>query len=228
MSEPGVRILLVEDDDGIATPLAAALEGQGHVVHRVATGREALDRAAGVDAVILDLGLPDMDGLEVCRRLRRDGRDDLPILMLTARAGEMDLVVGLDAGADDYVAKPFRLAELLARLRALLRRTQTNADEAHLSAGPIRVDRDARRVWLSDREIDLTPTEFDLLVTLVRRAGSVAARDEIVREVWDTDWVGNSRTLDMHVSALRRKLDDDPSAPRHVVTVRGIGFRFDP
>ncbi len=228
------RLLLVEDDDGIARPLAAALAGQGYDVVHVGTGREALAEAATVDAVVLDLGLPDMDGLEVCKRLRTDGGDGLPILVLTARAGEMDLVVGLDAGADDYVAKPFRLAELTARLRALLRRAGVGeagggADAAprELAAGPVRVDRAARRAFLDDAELELTPTEFDLLTALVARAGTVATREELVREVWDTDWVGTSRTIDMHVSALRRKLGDDPSDPHLLATVRGVGFRFE-
>ncbi len=218
------RLLLVEDDEGIARPLVAALGGQGYEVVHVTTGRAALAEAARADAVILDLGLPDMDGLEVCRRLRRDGRPDLPILMLTARAGEMDLVVGLDAGADDYVAKPFRLAELTARLRALLRRTGTTDEPDEVEAGPVRIDRAARRAILGDDEVDLTPTEFDLLVVLVRRAGTVVTREDLVREVWDTDWVGTSRTLDMHVSGLRRKLGEHASL---LVTVRGIGFRFE-
>lgn len=220
------HVLVVEDDDGIARPLQAALEGQGYTVTRVATGREALAKAGQVDAVVLDLGLPDLDGLEVCRRLRRDGPADLPILMLTARAGEMDLVVGLDAGADDYVAKPFRLAELLARLRALLRRATPTSDGPS-EVGAIRLDIGARRAWCENAEVDLTPTEFDLLAALMRRAGSVATREDLVREVWDTDWVGTSRTLDMHVSALRRKLGDDPAAPRHLSTVRGVGFRLE-
>lgn len=220
------HVLVVEDDDGIARPLQAALEGQGYTVTRVATGREALERVGNVDAVVLDLGLPDIDGLDVCRRIRRDGPADLPILMLTARAGEMDLVVGLDAGADDYVAKPFRLAELLARLRALLRRAST-APDGPSEVGAIRLDTAARRAWCDGAAVDLTPTEFDLLAALVRRAGSVVTREALVREVWDTNWVGTSRTLDMHISALRRKLGDDPTAPRHLSTVRGVGFRLE-
>lgn len=221
------HILVVEDDDGIARPLTAALEGQGYTVTRVANGRDAIAAVASVDAVVLDLGLPDIDGLEVCRRIRRDGPPELPILMLTARAGEMDLVVGLDAGADDYVAKPFRLAELLARLRALLRRAAPGDPDGPVEVGAIRIDRGARRAWCEGTELELTPTEFDLLAALVRRAGTVATREELVREVWETDWVGTSRTLDMHVSALRKKLGDDPAAPRHLSTVRGVGFRLE-
>ena len=223
-------VLLVEDDDGIATPLAAALRGDGYEVVRVATGRDALRVAAdGVAAVVLDLGLPDIDGVEVCRRLRTLA-PDAPVLMLTARTSEADVVVGLDAGADDYVTKPFRLAELLARLRALLRRV--GADTARgphrvVSAQDVRVDLDARRAWVAERELELTPKEFDLLALLVSEAGTVVDRERIMRDVWDTNWFGSTKTLDMHVSWLRRKLGDDANHPRYVTTVRGVGLRFD-
>ena len=231
MTSPGaLPILLVEDDDGIATPLAAALRGDGHAVVRVATGGDALRAAArGVAAVVLDLGLPDIDGVAVCRRLR-DIAPGTPVLMLTARTSEADVVVGLDAGADDYVTKPFRLAELLARLRALLRRTAPEpATGAHrvVAAQDVKVDLDARRAWLADRELDLTPKEFDLLALLVAEAGTVVSRERIMRDVWDTNWFGSTKTLDMHVSWLRRKLGDDANAPRYLTTVRGVGFRFD-
>ncbi len=220
-------LLLVEDDDGIARPLAAALSGDGHDVVRVATGREALLRAAdGVRAVILDLGLPDIDGVEVCQRLR-DVAPGVPVLMLTARSSETDVVVGLDAGADDYVTKPFRLAELLARLRALLRRTEAAAQQAVVSAQDVRVDLDARRAWRGETELELAPKEFDLLALLVAEAGRVVPRERIMREVWDTTWLGSTKTVDMHVSWLRRKLDDDAAAPRYLTTVRGVGFRFE-
>lgn len=224
------RILLVEDDAGIAAPLTSALRGVGHAVDHVSTATEALHAAdrTNYHLVVLDLGLPDRDGLEVCRELR--AASGVPILVLTARASEADVVVGLDAGADDYVAKPFRLAELTARLRALLRRTAADApdpvDEV-IAVGGLRLDRGARRVHLDGVELDLTPTEYDLLVALVGRAGRVATREDLVKEVWDTDWVGTSRTLDMHVSALRRKFGDDPSSPRYLTTVRGVGFRFE-
>ena len=223
-------VLLVEDDDGIATPLAAALRGDGHEVVRVATGGDAVRAAAdGVAAVVLDLGLPDMDGVEVCRRLRSVA-PGTPVLMLTARTSEADVVVGLDAGADDYVTKPFRLAELLARLRALLRRTAAEgARTGHrvVSAQDVRVDVDARRAWVGERELDLTPKEFDLLALLVSEAGTVVDRERIMRDVWDTNWFGSTKTLDMHVSWLRRKLGDDANDPRYVTTVRGVGLRFD-
>ena len=223
-------VLLVEDDDGIATPLAAALRGDGYAVVRVATGNDALRVAAqGVAAVVLDLGLPDIDGVEVCRRLR-DVAPGAPVLMLTARTSEADVVVGLDAGADDYVTKPFRLAELLARLRALLRRTAGEPGRsAHrvVAAQDVRVDLDARRAWVGERELDLTPKEFDLLALLVTEAGTVVDRERIMRDVWDTNWFGSTKTLDMHVSWLRRKLGDDANHPRYLTTVRGVGLRFD-
>jgi DNA-binding response OmpR family regulator len=222
------RVLLVEDDDGIARPLAAALEAAGHRVTRVATGREAIRAAREVDAVVLDLGLPDLDGVEVCRRLRHDLGADLPILVLTARTSEADVVVGLDAGADDYVTKPFRLAELQARLRALLRRAAARAiPPGELAVGDVRVDPASRRAWRGEQLLELAPKEFDLLALLVARAGTVVTREELGREVWGTRWLGGSKTIDVHVSSLRRKLGDDPAAPRYVSTVRGVGLRFE-
>lgn len=230
---PVAPILLVEDDDGIAAPLAAALRGAGYPVVRVATGRQALARAAdGVAAVVLDLGLPDLDGVEVCRRLRQTA-PDVPVLMLTARSTEVDVVVGLDAGADDYVAKPFRLAELLARLRALLRRAGTDvadppaAAPEPLVAQQVRVDVGAHRAWLGDEELSLTPKEFALLALLVAEAGRAVSRERIMRDVWGTDWYGSTKTVDMHVSWLRRKLGDPADDPRYITTVRGVGFRFE-
>ena len=222
------RLLLVEDDVGIARPLVGALTSAGHEVQHVTRGADAL-RAADerVDAVVLDLGLPDVDGVEVCRRLRAAHGAALPILVLTARADELDVVVGLDAGADDYVTKPFRLAELQARIRALLRRADPG-DEGEVRAGPVRVDVGARRAWSDDEELDLTPTEFDVLALLVEHAGDVVTRETIFREVWDTTWTGSTKALDMQVSSLRRKLGEDPADPSHLHTVRGVGYRFDP
>ncbi len=231
MGDPPV--LLVEDDDGIATPLAAALRGDGYDVTRAATGAEALAVAeGGVAAVVLDLGLPDMDGVEVCRRLRV-AAPGTPVLILTARTSEADTVVGLDAGADDYVTKPFRLAELLARLRALLRRAaagggRTRGQHQTVTAADVRVDLDARRAWRTQDELELTPKEFDLLALLVAEAGTVVTRERIMEDVWDTNWFGSTKTLDMHVSWLRRKLGDDATHPRYIATVRGVGFRFEP
>ena len=224
------RILLVEDDDGIATPLAAALGGGGYAVARVATGREALALADDdLAAVVLDLGLPDIDGVEVCRRLH-DAHPGVPVLVLTARTSEADVVVGLDAGADDYVTKPFRLAELLARLRAMIRRVQagqSGQEEDTHAAQDVRVDLSARRAWRGEEELDLTPKEFDLLAMLVREAGHVVTREQIMREVWETTWFGSTKTVDMHVSWLRRKLGDDAANPRYLSTVRGVGLRFE-
>lgn len=217
------KVLLAEDDSTISEPLTRALRREGYDVSVRADGISALEAAAyGPDLVILDLGLPRMDGLEVCRRIRSSG-NAVPVLILTARADEVDTVVGLDAGADDYVTKPFRLAELLARARALLRRN--NADEGQQSQ--VRVDTASRRAFLGDRELQLTAKEFDLLRVLVRESGRVVSREELMREVWDTVWMGSTKTLDMHISVLRRKLEDDASDPRFISTVRGVGFRFE-
>ncbi len=217
------RVLLAEDDAAIAEPLARALRREGYDVDVHGDGRSALAAARdGVDLVVLDLGLPGMDGLDVCRELRAQS-NPVPVLVLTARADEVDTVVGLDAGADDYVTKPFRLAELLARARALLRRgTVEPAVPAR-----VRIDVDARLAYLDDEVVALTAKEFDLLRVLLREAGRVVPREQIMREVWDADWYGSTKTLDMHVSWLRRKLGDDAGQPRFISTVRGVGFRFE-
>ena len=223
------RVLLAEDDPAIAEPLARALTREGYEVEVRGTGQGALDAAeSGVDLVVLDLGLPDIDGLDVCRRLRSDGVS-APVLVLTARADEVDTVVGLDAGADDYVTKPFRLAELLARVRALLRRGGADAagDPVVTEVRGVRVDAGSRRAWAGDAELQLTAKEFDLLRVLLRDAGSVVTREQLMREVWDTEWWSSTKTLDMHVSWLRRKLGDDAANPRFITTVRGVGFRFE-
>jgi DNA-binding response OmpR family regulator len=218
------RLLLAEDDDGIRMPLARALEREGYAVDAVADGRRAAELGEENDyaLVVLDIGLPGLDGLEVCRRLRR-ARATLPILILTAQASELDAVAGLDAGADDYVTKPFGLAELMARVRAQVRRSQPEV----LRAADVGVDPSARRAWVGEDELDLTPKEFDLLELLVRNAGQVMVRDRIMDEVWDENWFGSTKTLDMHVSSLRRKLGDDAGAPTRIVTVRGVGLRFE-
>ena len=219
------RVLLVEDDPDIAQTVRTAMEVDGQEVVVADSGSAALERAGrgDVDLVLLDLGLPDVDGLEVCRRLRSAGCT-MPILVLTGRADEIDTVLGLDAGADDYVAKPFRLAELLARVRAMLRR---GAEARPSEINGVRVDEAARRAWVGEQELDLTPKEFDLLSLLLRQAGAVVTRERIMEEVWDEHWFGSTKTLDMHVSWLRRKLGDDPAHPRFISTVRGVGFRFE-
>ena len=219
------RVLLAEDDTAISEPLARALRREGYEVEVRQDGPAALDCAVhgGVDLIVLDLGLPGMDGLEVCRRLRAEGQL-FPVLVLTARADEVDTVVGLDAGADDYVTKPFRLAELLARVRALLRRGHS---EPSGSTGGVRIDSESHRVWLGDEELSLTAKEFDLLKVLVREAGRVVTREQLMREVWDTTWWSSTKTLDMHISWLRKKLGDDAHHPKFITTVRGVGFRFE-
>jgi DNA-binding response OmpR family regulator len=215
-------VLLVEDDTGIAVPLSRALQREGHEVLVVGDGYSALSCAGHqrVDLLVLDLGLPGMDGLDVCRRLRK-ARPDLPVLMLTARTDEVDFVVGLDAGADDYVAKPFRLAELLARVRALLRRSAPETPDA-LEVGEVRMDLAGRRVLIEGAEIALANKEFELLRVLLSRPGQVVSREEILREVWKDPELKNSKTLDMHMSWLRRKIGSS-----RIATVRGVGFRFD-
>ncbi|MGW5052850.1 response regulator transcription factor [Actinokineospora sp. NPDC004072] len=218
-------VLLAEDDTAIAEPLSRALHREGYDVVVVGDGHRALDLASagGLDLLVLDLGLPGLDGLDVCRRLRAAGRS-IPVLMLTARADEVDFVVGLDAGADDYVAKPFRLAELLARIRALLRRQAPGAIEVN----GVRMDLAARVVTVDGVEINLANKEFELLRVLIQRAGQVVTREEILSEVWSDPELKGSKTLDMHMSWLRRKLGDvgPRVAERRIATVRGVGFRF--
>ena len=221
---PMTRVLLAEDDASIAEPLARALRREGYEVDVRADGPSALAGARDeVDLVVLDLGLPGMDGLDVCREIRASG-SEVPVLILTARADEVDTVVGLDAGADDYVTKPFRLAELLARTRALLRRGGHESEPAQR----VRIDAEARQAFLDDDELQLTAKEFDLLRVLVREQGKVVSREQLMREIWDTAWFGSTKTLDMHMSWLRRKLGEiGPRATeRRIATVRGVGFRF--
>ncbi|KAA1427967.1 response regulator transcription factor [Nocardioides antri] len=237
LCEVPASLLIVEDDDAIAAPLVRAVEREGYDVSRVATGSEALDRArlGGITLVLLDLGLPDIDGLEVCRRLRADGYDG-GILILTARSGELDRVVGLDMGADDYLAKPFSLSELLARVRALLRRsasaepaavaTQPAHDTAPARTAGLRVDAAARRAFVDDEELVLTAKEFDVLQLMDERRGAVVSRETLMAEVWDENWFGSTKTLDATIGRLRQKLQDQ-RAPVALTTVRGVGFRLE-
>jgi len=214
-----VQILLVEDEDTIAEPLAEGLRREGFEVERAATGAEAL-AAPEPDLVLLDLRLPDMDGLDVCRRLRE--RSQVPIIVVTARGEEADRVVGLELGADDYVVKPFGLRELIARIRAVTRRTSPHHAAATLRVGGLEIDERARRAALDGRDLELTPKEFDLLAALAGDAGAAISRRRLLEEVWETSWYGSSKTIDVHVASLRRKLGD----PGWIETVRGIGFRL--
>ena len=215
-------ILIVEDDDAIAAGLERVLTGQGYPVVRLAEGKAATTAAdAGVGLVLLDLGLPDIDGIEVCRRLRA-ARPDLAILIVTARGEELDVVAGLDAGADDYLTKPFRLSELLARVRAHLRRGAAPPAGAAVHVGGLVVDRSSRRASLDGSELTLRPKEFDLLALLAGEAGRVVTRERIMDQVWDSNWFGSTKTLDMHVLSLRQKLGAEA-----ITTLRGVGYRFE-
>ncbi|GLY24354.1 response regulator transcription factor [Micromonospora sp. NBRC 101691] len=218
-----MRVLLVEDDLRVAAVLAAALRRRGHEVVQALTAAEAV-RAEPVDLILLDMNLPDRDGLEVCRRIRQLS-EEVAIIAVTARGEEHDRVAGLRAGADDYVVKPFSMVELQARIEAVMRRTGRAAGTARATAalqvGDLRVDVDARRVWLAGREVGLSRKEFDLLVVLARQAGTVVSRDRLQMEVWHTTWA-TRHNLDVHVAALRGKLDDASL----VETVRGVGYRL--
>jgi DNA-binding response OmpR family regulator len=219
-----MEVLVIEDDDAIASGLERVLGQQGFGVRRLAGGRGAVAAVPpSVGLVLLDLGLPDADGIQVCRDLRR-ARPDLAIVIVTARDQEMDVVAGLDAGADDYLTKPFRLAELLARVRAHSRRVEaaTQRPSGRLEAGDLLVDVDARRAFSDGAELELRPKEFDLLALLVAESGRAVTRERLMAEVWDTNWFGSTKTLDMHVSSLRSKL---PAGA--IATLRGVGYRFE-
>ncbi|MFW5470466.1 response regulator transcription factor [Knoellia sp. CPCC 206435] len=229
-----VRVLVVEDDDKIAAPLVRTLEREGYEVERLAEGLPALPRLASgeIDLLLLDLGLPDVDGLDVCR-LAREGGFPGGIIILTARDGELDLVVGLDVGADDYLSKPFGLSVLLARVRALVRRgTGAVAVEPVVEAAAtphgngLRVDLNARRIWVGDAELVATSKEFDVLALLDVSRGAVVSREKLISEVWDENWYGSTKTLDATIGRLRQKLDE-ARAPAQVTTVRGVGFRLE-
>jgi two-component system, OmpR family, response regulator RegX3 len=226
-------ILMVEDEESITVPLAEALAREGFDTEVAGTVAEALELAGKVapDLVLLDVMLPDGSGYDVCRELRRES--SVPIIMLTARGEETDKVVGLELGADDYIVKPFSAREVAARIRAVLRRAgeapagaPPKDAPAALQVGDLRLDPSKRSAALDGTELDLTRKEFELLELLMREAGSVITRERLIDEVWDVNWFGSTKTLDVHVSGLRRKLGDDPSSPRYLHTVRGVGFRF--
>jgi two-component system response regulator RegX3 len=225
-------ILMVEDETSITEPLAEALDREGFDTRVAGTAADALTAAEEQmpDLVLLDVMLPDGSGYDVCRTLRERSR--VPIIMLTARGEETDRIVGLELGADDYIVKPFSAREVAARIRAVLRRAGESAAAPPvprpdaLEVGPIRVDPARRMASAHGNSLDLTRKEFELLELLMREAGSVLTRERLIDEVWDTNWFGSTKTLDVHVSSLRRKLGDDSANPRFIHTVRGVGFRF--
>ena len=221
-------VLLVEDETSITEPLAEALGREGFDTKVAATAAEALELAGRIqpDLVLLDVMLPDGSGFDVCRELRQ--RSQVPIIMLTARGEEADRVVGLELGADDYIVKPFSAREVAARIRAVLRRDDapTQPDDKPVEVGELRLDPAKREVTKDGEALELSRKEFELLFLLMANAGSVVTRERAIDEVWDTNWFGSTKTLDVHVSGLRRKLGDDSSEPRFLHTIRGVGFRF--
>ena len=219
---------MVEDEQSITVPLSEALAREGFDTEVAGTVAAALELARRIepDLVLLDVMLPDGSGYDVCRELRSDSR--VPIIMLTARGEETDRIVGLELGADDYIVKPFSAREVVARIRAVLRRSDEAAPEQQagpIEIGPLRLDRARRSAALAGDELDLTRKEFELLELLMAEAGSVVTRERLIDEVWDVNWFGSTKTLDVHVSGLRRKLGDSSSSPRFIHTVRGVGFR---
>ncbi|MFN8470650.1 MAG: response regulator transcription factor [Anaerolineae bacterium] len=231
MERSQTTLLLVEDDESISEPLIFGLRAEGYEVLHAADGASALEVAqrCGPAVVLLDVMLPDTDGFTVCRKLRRESA--VPIIMLTARGQEMDRVMGLELGADDYIIKPFSFRELLARVRALLRRraldrAETAPPSDRLIVGELVLDRTARQAWREGQTVDLSQREFDLLVALMERPGHALPRQELLDRVWGEEWIGDPRTLDVHIRWLREKLETDPSSPRLILTVRGHGYRL--
>jgi DNA-binding response OmpR family regulator len=223
-----MKILLVEDDATMRKTLAYNLTKEGYQVTETGDGSEALDlaRAQSPDLIVLDVMLPGLDGLSVCRILRNES--DVPIVMLTARSGEVDRIVGLELGADDYIVKPFSLGEFLARVRAVLRRVPSERVVTDkLESDDLTVDLIARRVTRDSDELHLTHKEFDLLAALMRNKGAVLSRDLLLERVWGYEYNGGTKTVDVHIRWLREKIEEEPSAPRRIVTVRGVGYRFE-
>jgi DNA-binding response OmpR family regulator len=223
-------ILLVEDDATLAETLRYNLEREGYAVISASDGVTALEyaRQRQPDIVVLDVMLPRLDGFSVCRMLRKESA--VPIIMLTARQDEVDRIAGLELGADDYLTKPFSVGELLARIRAILRRSDRSASTVErdiLHIGVIKLDVGSRRIWRDDNEIQLSQKEFDLLACLMRNRGLALSRDVLLERVWGFDYVGDGRTVDVHIRWLREKVEQDPSNPVYLQTVRGIGYRFD-
>ncbi|HKS50753.1 MAG TPA: response regulator transcription factor [Pseudonocardiaceae bacterium] len=232
-----IRVLIVEDEEDFADPLAFLLRKEGFSPAVATTGSEALEEfdRNGADIVLLDLMLPGMSGTDVCKQLRL--RSAVPVIMVTARDSEIDKVVGLELGADDYVTKPYSARELIARIRAVLRRGSEVGDgqvsstatvgPAVLEAGPVRMDVERHIVTVAGQEVGLPLKEFDLLEYLLRNVGRVLTRGQLIDRVWGADYVGDTKTLDVHVKRLRSKIEQDPSSPRHLLTVRGLGYKYD-
>jgi two-component system response regulator RegX3 len=220
------RVLVVEDERTISEPLVEHLRREGFDADIAATIEEATKtwRATSPDLILLDVMLPDGDGRDLCRLIRTES--DVPIIMLTARGEEIDRIVGLELGADDYVVKPFSVGELIARMRAIMRRGRSTARMGPIAIGPLHLDPSSRTVTKSGEPVELAAKEFDLLHVLMANAGDVVRRETIMDEVWDPHWFGPTKTLDVHISWLRKKIEDDPSDPRFITTVRGVGFRF--
>ena len=223
------RLLIIEDDDDLRKALKMSLKQQGYEIATAATGPKGLEKArsGGHDLIILDLMLPGMDGLSLVRALRQTSQT--PVLMLTARSSEMDKIIGLESGADDYLTKPFSLGELVARIRALLRRAHppAPAQSDRLLSGDLALDLITRRVTLRGQRLTMSPKEFSLLAELMRNEGAVLSRDLLLTRVWGYDYAGNTRTVDVHIRWLREKIEADPSHPRYIQTVRGVGYRFE-
>jgi two-component system response regulator RegX3 len=232
-----VGVLVVEDEDAYVEGLTRGLEREGFVVHVARDGVEALEVFARVrpDLVLLDVMLPKLSGIDVCRELRVRG-SDVPIIMVTARSAEIDTVVGLEVGADDYVSKPYRLRELVARMRAVLRRRAPDdagppapnpPDDEVLSVGDVALDTERHEVWIREELVRLPLKEFELLALLLDNAGRVLTRDQLIDRVWGSDYVGDTKTLDVHIKRLRSRVEEDPSQPTRIVTIRGLGYKFD-
>jgi two-component system, OmpR family, response regulator RegX3 len=225
------RILVVEDEESFSDALGYMLRREGFEVAMAATGPDGIEEfdRAGADLVLLDLMLPGLSGLEVCRQLRQ--RSEVPVIMLTAKDAEVDKVVGLEIGADDYVTKPFSARELVARIRAVLRRRGTEPEDlvsSVLESGPVRMDVDRHVVSVNSDTVPMPLKEFELLEFLLRNAGRVLTRGQLIDRIWGSDYVGDTKTLDVHVKRLRAKIEPSPSAPRHLLTVRGLGYKFEP
>ncbi len=231
MSEPQATVLLVEDEESFVEALTVGLKREGFLVRVAKDGLEALTLFDSVqpDLVLLDLMLPRLDGVDVCREIR--SRSKTPIIMVTAKGAEIDTVVGLEVGADDYITKPYRLRELVARLRAVLRRASPKEEErasgTTLKVGDVQLDPERHEVLVRDQEVSLPLKEFDLLELLLLNAGRVLTRETLIDRVWGPNYVGDTKTLDVHIKRLRSKVEDDPGAPRRIVTIRGLGYKYE-